>query len=234
MGDGRRNLRDASDLHVPASRWRLGVLLAPLLVVLAGGASFTGTASALSGPSFLAKALGSSVASAPLRQDAATRVAVTIDRAGFTVSRKGSAVSLAQEHAGAGRWDRFEHGVSRRTPFGHETIVVDRMKAEQFLTVDKHQGLKTWSWALQASNLRPRLRADGAVEFLAGGRLAPLLISPVDILGARGTSVTPAGLRWSLARQGSSWRLELRLDDSRLQLPYVIDPAIVFSTGAKA
>ena len=46
------------------------------------------------------------------------------------------------------------------------------------------------------------------------------------ILDARGADITPAGLHWSIARShGQSW-LQLRVDDTALAVPYVIDPAI--------
>ena len=36
----------------------------------------------------------------------------------------------------------------------------------------------------------------------------------------------PRGARWSVAQSGGRWFLELDLDDAKLPLPYVIDPAI--------
>jgi hypothetical protein len=90
-----------------------GALLVSL-IILSGGASFAMPASALSGPPSLAKALGSPAANPPLSRKPARRVAVTIGRAGFMVSHRESAVSLARDHLGVARWKRFDHGVSRR------------------------------------------------------------------------------------------------------------------------
>ena len=49
-------------------------------------------------------------------------------------------------------------------------------------------------------------------------------IEPVAILDQRGREITPKGLSWSV--RGST--LELTLDDSKLPLPYVIDPAVSY------
>jgi hypothetical protein len=76
------------------------------------------------------------------------------------------------------------------------------------------------------------LTGDGAVELAAGDRPGAAVIPAPAILDAAGRPITPAGLGWSLRRGGSSWWLELRLDDRRLPLPYVIDPAIVFRGAA--
>src|SRR5439155_694584 len=54
----------------------------------------------------------------------------------------------------------------------------------------------------------------------------------VALLYEGGRDVTPAGLKWSLGHDRKGWLLELRLDDSELPLPYVIDPAIAIHTYA--
>jgi hypothetical protein len=159
---------------------------------------------------------------------------VAIDATGFTVSHTRAAVSLATQGAAPQRWDRFTGGVSRETPFGREVVVVDPTKAEQLLVVDQHQGLRTWRWSLRTPQLVPSLRRDGRVDLLSGGKVSGLFIPAVALFDARGNDITPAGLRWSLVRSDSSWRLELRLDDSTLPLPYVIDPAIVFKASSTA
>jgi hypothetical protein len=161
-------------------------------------------------------------------------VVVSIGRAGYTVVSQKTAVSLAHEYnASTTPWQRFERGVARRTAFGLETIVVDQEKAEEFLTVVRRQGPKVWRWSVQARNLVPRLTRAGTVEFLAGTKPAGLFIPAVAIFNAAGKDITPAGLRWSLNRAGSSWRLQLRLDDSKLPLPYVIDPGITFQSKSE-
>src|SRR5688500_11375468 len=134
----------------------MGILLVAVAGVALGGASFAERTSAVSGAPFLAKALGSPATQAPLTREVAPHLAVTIGRAGFTVNHHEASVSLAGQYEGTARWQRFENGVSRRTRFGLDTIVVDREKAEQFLTVDERQGLKVWQWSLRARNLVAR------------------------------------------------------------------------------
>src|SRR5204862_4204292 len=73
---------------------------------------------------------------------------------------------------------------------------------------------------------------DGAVSFVRATGLAPVYIAPVQILDAEGRDVTPANLHWSVRRAGKAWSLELRLDDSRLPTPYVIDPAVITQRSA--
>jgi hypothetical protein len=109
--------------------------------------------------------------------------------------------------------------------------------------VTSRQGEKTWTWKL-ATTLEPRLAKDGGVDFVVdsgwhaahhhfhGPKLAQYRIAPVAIFDAQGKDITPLGSRWSLAQRGSSWWLELEVDDSSLPLPYVIDPAITFRGSA--
>jgi hypothetical protein len=205
-------------------------------------AGSTGTAEAPRFPAFLAEALGAPQAEAPLARKPARGVSVAIRDDGYRVAAKDGSVSLASQEAGEGQWRAFANGASRPTAFGAETIVVEPRKTEQYLTVTSRQGAKTWTWQL-ATTLEPRLAKDGGVDFVVDGgwheahkhyhgpRLAQYRIAPVAIFDAQGNDVTPAGLRWSLAHRGSSWWLELRLDDSKIPLPYVIDPAIVFRGG---
>src|SRR5687768_16043491 len=65
-----------------------------------------------------------------------------------------------------------------------------------------------------------------------GPKLAEVRILPPAILDSRGHDISPDGLAWSLARNGSSWRLQLEVDDEELPLPYVIDPAITFRSAS--
>ncbi|HEV2952364.1 MAG TPA: hypothetical protein VGZ51_09675, partial [Actinomycetota bacterium] len=127
-------------------------------------------------------------------------------------------ISLAGSQRGT--WERFADGVSRPTVYGRETIVVDSTGTEQFLTVERRQGKRDWQWLLD-TDARPRLQPDGSILYGAGLVRTP----PVAILDAGGRDVTPENLRWSLREEDDSWRLALRLDDSKLSLPYVIDPA---------
>ena len=68
--------------------------------------------------------------------------------------------------ARSSRWARYSHGVARTTSFGRETVVVTPEKTEQFMTVDRRQGAKTWRWrlgvrALAASRRRRRCGLRG-------------------------------------------------------------------------
>src|SRR5205823_634779 len=141
------------------------------------------------------------------------------------------AVSISAVGAGNAAWTRHAHGVTRRTPYGHETITLAANAAEQLSTVDRHLGSRTWSWHLGGTSLKPKLRVDGGVSFGPG---VATRILPVSIYDQSGRDVTPAGLRWSLRKATDGWRLELPLDDAALPLPYVIDPASVSSVTATA
>jgi hypothetical protein len=240
-------LRSPRTSPAGAGRLALAAPPAPLLLALFAALAAAFLISQLSGsagtaepprfPAFLTEALGAPQAEAPLTRKPAQGVSVAIRDDGYGVTAKDGSVSLASKEAGEGQWRGFANGTTRPTSFGAETIVVEPRKTEQYLTVTRHQGLRTWTWKL-ATTLEPRLAADGGVDFVIDGgwhqahkhfhgpRLAQYRIAPVAILDAQGNDVTPAGLRWSLAHRGSSWRLELRLDDSSLPLPYVIDPAI--------
>jgi len=71
------------------------------------------------------------------------------------------------------------------------------------------------------------LRPDGSVLVSAGNLVAGFRVLPTAILSAGGDDVTPAGTRWQLERRSGSWWLALDLDDRKLPLPYVIDPATI-------
>ena len=177
-------------------------------------------------------ALGAPKPDAPLARRPARGVKVRIDRGGFEVAGPKTLVSLSALDTSRAGWARFARGASRRTSFGRETIVVAPDKTEQFLTVDRAQGKRTWRWRLASPGIAPRVGADGAISFVRGHRLAPVHIAPVQILDAKGADVTPSGLRWSLRHTRKAWSLELRLDDSRLPTPYLIDPAITLRSAA--
>ncbi len=182
-------------------------------------------------PSFLQKQLGEPTTSTKAFRPVAD-VKVSLGKARYDVAiANGVKVGLAPVGAGKAAWQRFERGATRVTPYGHDTIVVTPASAEQFLTVTKKQGVKTWRWALKTPQ-RPRVGLSGAVGFIQGLRLTDTIIEPVQILNTKGKTVTPAGLRWSVTGKKGNWQLELRLDDSSLPAPYVIDPSIGFVTGA--
>ncbi|HVD10944.1 MAG TPA: hypothetical protein VNB88_09915, partial [Gaiellaceae bacterium] len=157
-------------------------------------------------------------------------VQVDVDQAGYTVRRAGASVSVTGEGSGPAGWTPFENGASRRTPFGHETITIQPDKTELSLTVVRHQGVRTWRWRLDAAGLQPRLEANGGVRFVGLRGQSAISVHPVAILDASGREITPAGLRWSLVHDDKGWWLGLRLDDRKLPLPYVIDPAANYPT----
>jgi len=178
-------------------------------------------------PGFLSDALGPEESGAPLERTPAPGVGVRIHSEGYTVTRWGDSVSVVGEDLGGAEWRRHVHGVTRTTAFGAEAIIVDGSRTEEFLTVTRRQGERTWRWQL-ATRLVPRLGRDGSVSFLdpARRRVTALVVDPVQILDEDGRDVTPEGLRWGLEEKISSWWLTLELDDRDLPLPYVIDPAV--------
>ena len=118
------------------------------------------------------------------------------------------------------------------TAFGHESVTVGPGQAEQFLTVTRRQGTRTWEWKLD-TNLEPKSRSNGFVDFFASGNAVPEFeVLPVRILDVQGADVTPEQLRWQLKKAHGSWRLLLNLDDAKLPTPYLIDPAIVFDVAS--
>jgi large repetitive protein len=185
-------------------------------------------------PRPLAAALGARQPDASLTRRPAKGVSVRIGRRSVSVSRPGGRVSLGGTVRSGQHWTRYENGVQRRTPFGRETVVVTPAKAEQFLTVDRRQGMRTWRWRLDAGRSIPRVGNDGAVAFLADHQLSPMSVDPVEILSEDGSEITPEGLRWSVRQDKRGSLLQLSFDDSKLPLPYVIDPAITFRAAASA
>ena len=181
----------------------------------------------------LSELLGAPQPGAPLTRQPAKGVSVRIGRSRLEVAGPSMSVSLGTVGIGTARWARYSHGAARRTSFGRESVVVAAGKTEQYLTVDRRQGAKTWQWRLGSSGATPRVGADGAVGFVANHTLSAMHIEPVAILDASGATITPRGLRWSVSHDHAGWLLKLRLDDSKLAAPYVIDPAITLR-GATA
>ncbi len=204
----------------PPMRWAaaLGVLVC---VLAAGLLTHGGGEGASSSDKFLTQALGEKRPGAPLVRRPAPGVRVRLDSSGFRVSHKQTQVGISLTGTKRGNWERFADGVSRPTAYGRETIVVDSTGTEQFLTVERRQGTRDWQWQLD-TDAQPRLQPDGSILYGSGLARTP----PVAILDAGGKDVTPDGLRWSLRKQDGSWRLGLRLDDSKLPLPYLVDPAV--------
>ena len=183
-----------------------------------------------SSASFLQQALGASHPGASLARQPKPGVTVAVQRRHTIVRRNGHVLSLTAVGAGGATWNSFENGASRPTPFGHESVTIGAERTEEFLTVDRRVGVRTWRWQLGTTTLEPNLRQDGSIDFKAGAPFAGLLIAPAAILDSAGDDVTPAGTRWSLERIGRGWNLTLQLDDSHLPVPYVIDPAADYPT----
>ena len=176
---------------------------------------------------FVDRALGSPNADASLERRLATGTTLVVDRAGIDARAGSQTIALTSQNSGHDDWQRYGSGVTRSTSYGRESVLFGINLAEQFLTVNRHLGTRTWSWQLDATHGTPHLGPDGGVSFTRAGRLAGFHILPVAILDGAGRNVTPAGLRWSLTRNGSGWTLGLRLDDKTLPLPYLIDPALI-------
>ncbi|MDX6544061.1 MAG: hypothetical protein QOK32_1664, partial [Gaiellaceae bacterium] len=183
-----------------------------------------------SSSSFLQQALGASHPGGSLARRPKPGVSVAVEPRRTIVRRNGHTLSLSAVGAGSATWNRFENGASRPTPFGHETVTIGTERTEEFLTVDRRVGVRTWRWQLATTTLDPNLRHDGSIDFKAGAPFAGLRIAPATILDSAGNDVTPAGARWSLERTGRGWSLALRVDDAALPVPYVIDPAANYPT----
>ena len=181
---------------------------------------------------FVDRALGAPSPDASLERRLATGATLAVDGRGIAARVGSATIGLASSGAGHGAWQRYGSGVTRATSFGRESILFGINRAEQFLTVARRQGARTWRWQLDATNGVPRLDAGGGVSFAGAGSLAGLRILPVEILDRHGRDVTPAGLRWSLDRQGSGWILGVQLDDRRLPVPYLVDPIVVVAACA--
>ncbi|MDQ2910169.1 MAG: hypothetical protein M3R39_04020, partial [Actinomycetota bacterium] len=172
-------------------------------------------------PSFLTRLLGPPAPMPALARIPRRGVSVHVRASGYAVKTAAHKVAITSVDSGTAPWRHFRGGATRTTPYGLETIAVGRDRTEEFLTVMSSRAPPTWRWRLDTNGGRPTLGRDGSVQ-LAGG----LRIRPVEILDVAGRRVTPPGLRWSLDRKAGGWYLGLRLDDSKLPRPYVIDPAV--------
>ena len=240
--DLRPNRRSAKAESTAAPRIRARLLLAVSTALLLTASLAVSELATLRGARahdasvFLTRELGPPLDRAPLVRTPSPTINVGLVRSGgLTVARKGGGkLTLTTRDSGLAHWGHFTHGASRKTPFGSEIVTVAPGQVEQYLAVAKRQGTRTWEWNL-GTNLNPEPRSNGSVDLFETNRSAPeFQILPVRILDREGKSITPAGLRWKLQKRGHSWRLRLQLDDSRLPLPYVIDPLIVFDVASSA
>ncbi|MBA2460941.1 MAG: hypothetical protein H0V45_04110, partial [Actinobacteria bacterium] len=176
---------------------------------------------------FLQEALGERQARSLLERRPEAGTVVRLEPGGYRVHAAGLTIGLRAETSDRGELESFDRGAARRTEYGWEAVTVASDRTEQFLTVGERQGRRRWRWELATLDLVPRVGADGAVGFIRNGRLSDrLVLEPVRILDGEARDVTPRGLRWSVSGSAGRWWLELDLDDGRLPLPYVIDPAI--------
>ena len=143
--------------------WALlcGVLL--LWGTVAVGLSVRGApAGATTSPrTFVDRALGSPSPDASLRRRLASGATLAIQD-GSLAARDGSAtIALSSSGGSDGDWRRFHGGASRATEFGRESILFGINRAEQFLTVERRQGARTWTWRLDANARQPTPRCGG-------------------------------------------------------------------------
>ena len=179
-------------------------------------------------PVSVLKQLGPVQPSAGLVHTSKKGVKVSIRNGGFEMSTSDGAVGIVSAAAAAGgAWTKHTKGATRSTPFGNETVAVTSSGAEQYLTVRKQQGRRTWRWQLNTKS-DVRGTPTGWVGFFNGQKMVPIGIAPVKILDATGKDVTPKGLHWTTTRTGGKWWLELTLNDKALPVPYTIDPQEIF------
>src|SRR3954470_8569879 len=114
---------------------------------------------------YLTRELGPPLGSASLVRRPERGISVDVGkRSGFSVARAGGgSITLSAKGAGRAPWQHFANGVMRRTPFGHETVTVGPGQAEQFLTVARRQGARTWEWNL-GTTLEPRSLPNGTID----------------------------------------------------------------------
>jgi uncharacterized repeat protein (TIGR02059 family) len=131
---------------------------------------------------------------------------------------------------------RRTHGsLVSRSSLGPVSVAIQGGSAEVLQRVDRRVGIHVWRWRLETP-LQARVSGDGSVGFFNPRThlLVGLKIPPVRLFDWRGRDVTPTGSRWQVAGNGRHEFLELRLNDSRLPVPYTIDPIATRSspTGA--
>ena len=215
------------------SRDRSPLVASLILLVTAIAASLAtvaivGGLRSSAGPApFVSRALGPHDPSFLLdrRWDDLTRVSIA--GGGVAVRHDGTALKLTATGTGSAAWTRHAWGVERPTSFGRESIVVAAPRTEEYLTVERRLGPRTWRWRLESRKSVPRLEADGSLSLTTAGARAGIRVLPPVVL-RRGRPRRDAAGRALVARApGLSRFLALRVDDSSLPLPYVIDPITV-------
>ena len=179
-------------------------------------------------PQFVKTELGARRPSAHLTRTTAPGTTTKIVSSGYEVANSTGTVRVTQAGDTSTKWVRYANGTTRPTSYGNETIVLGGKQAdgEQYVTVGKHAGVHTWKWQLSTGSLQPTLRADGSVLVSPAHVVGGFRILPLAIFDTHCKNVTPRGAAWGLEHKNGSWQLTLNLDDSRLPVPYVIDPAV--------
>src|SRR5205823_3779713 len=97
-------------------------------------------------PAFVTEQLGAAQSSAAQPESLARDgLHATIGKHGYTASDGRSKwVSLSAAGRNAASWTHYEHGASRKTPFGVQTITTTPGSVEEFDTIFLHHGIKTW------------------------------------------------------------------------------------------
>ncbi len=198
-----------------------------LLAQLAGRPEPQATGST---PRFLMEELGSPHTSAQLVRKPAPGLTLSVKDASFGLATELASVSLGT--SGSGEWQRHESGATRPTAFGSETITFADESVEHYLTVEEHQGRRTWTWPIKAS-VKARLLDNGGVGFVdpKSHRVLDIELGKAQVFDSSRKDVTPKGARWSLVKRGGAVLLALDLNDASLPLPYTIDP-IAFRASA--
>lgn len=111
-------------------------------------------------------------------------------------------------------WRTFEHGISRRTAWGHESIAYRGARPAKYLTVSKRQGVRVWRWRLAAHEV---------------GSGTPV----ARVLDAEGRSLAQAELSWLMTQDDDGWLVHLRVVDTNLPLPYVLEPMTTAQGGVR-
>ncbi|HZS25276.1 MAG TPA: hypothetical protein VFA30_09855, partial [Gaiellaceae bacterium] len=202
------------------------------MLVFAGAAAYaslhrTATATPTSTPSFIRHELGARASSAPHARTVAAGTTASLESNGYTLTNNVGSLTLTQSDGGSNAWTQYRNGAARTTSYGNESVVLggSRVDAEQYVTVNRHNGSYEWRWRISAGSLTPVLRPDGSVLVSPAHVVDGFGILPVSILDKRGRKVTPHGLTWGVEHHQGSWWLTLSFDDSGLPLPYTIDPA---------